>query len=140
VLTGAARDQFAELRAQHRLKRFDNPASPEALAAGEKMRRESRDTPVFLVFLCAQNPDDITREEDYAATMMAVANVMIAAESLGLGTYLKTGGIMRDPAVRALVQAPEKFDIVAILSLGYPAETEPPRRRKPAAELTEWVE
>jgi nitroreductase len=140
ILTGAARDQFAELRAGHRLKRFDDPSTPEALVAADKVRRESRETPVFVVIMAAVNPDEITREEDYAASMMATANLMIAAESLGLGTYLKTGGIMRDPAVLALARVPDGFRIVGIVSLGYPAEAEVPRRRKPAAELTEWVE
>jgi nitroreductase len=140
VLTGAARDRFADLRAGHRLKRFDDPSSPEALAGSDKVRRESRDTPVFVVVMSAMNPDEITREEDYAASMMAVANLMIAAESLGLGTYLKTGGIMRDPALLELARVPDGFRVVAIVSLGYPAGAEPPRRRKPAADLTEWME
>src|SRR5215208_767043 len=49
LLAGRARDRFAELRAGHRLKRFDNPAAPEALAAADKVRRETGDTPVFIV-------------------------------------------------------------------------------------------
>jgi len=140
VLTGAARDRFAELKAGHRLKRFDDPTTAEALAGADKVRREARDTPAFVVVMSAVNPDEITREEDYAASMMAVANLMIAAESLGLGTYLKTGGIMRDPAVLSLARVPNDFRVVGIISLGYPAGPEPPRRRKPAADLTEWVE
>jgi nitroreductase len=140
ILTGAARDRFAELRAGHRLKRFDDPSAPEALAAADKLRRETRDTPVFVVVLSAVNPDEVTREEDYAASMMAVANLMVAAESLGLGTHLKTGGIMRDPGILELARVPQGFRVVGIVSLGYPAEAESPRRRKPAAELTEWVE
>jgi nitroreductase len=140
ILTGAARDRFAELRAGHRLKRFDDPSAPEALAAADKLRRETRDTPVFVVVMSAVNPDEITREEDYAASMMAVANLMVAAESLGLGTHLKTGGIMSDPGVLELARVPQGFRVVGIVSLGYPAEAESPRRRKPAAELTEWVE
>jgi nitroreductase len=140
VLTGAARNQFAELRAGHRLKRFDDPGSPEALAGADKVRRETRDTPVFVVVMSAVNSDEITREEDYAATMMATANLIIAAESLGLGTYLKTGGIMQDPAVLSLARVPEGFRIAGIVSLGYPADSEPPRRRKPATDLTQWVE
>jgi nitroreductase len=140
VLTGAARDRFAELRAEHRLKRYENPASPEAVAGADKVRRETMDTPAFVVVMSALNPDEITREEDYAAAMMATANLMIAAESLGLGTYLKTGGIMGDPAVVRLTRVPAGFRIVGIVSLGYPAESEPPRRRKPAGDLTEWVE
>src|SRR6266705_692422 len=80
ILTGAARDHFAELKAGHRLKRFDDPSAPEALAAADKLRRETRDIPVFVVVMSAVNPDEITREEDYAASMMAVANLMVAAE------------------------------------------------------------
>ena len=140
VLTGSGRDRLAELRAAHRLKRFLDPSAPEALAAAEKVRRETRDTPAFVVVISAVNPDEITREEDYAASMMAVANLMIAAESLGLGTYLKTGGIMRDPGLLELARVAQGFRVVGIVSLGYPAEVEPPRRRKPAAELTEWVD
>jgi nitroreductase len=140
VLSGPARDRLAEIRARHRLKRFSEPSSPEAQAAFSKLLRESRETPVYLVVMAAVNPDAITQEEDYAATMMAIANLMIAAESLGLGTYLKTGGVMQDPSLMQLAGVPDKFRVVGILSLGYPAEREAPRRRKPAVELTRWVE
>ena len=140
VMTGAARDRFADIRAGHRLKRFADPSTVEARSAADKVRAESRATPAFVVVMAAQNPDEITREEDYAATMMAVANLMIAAQSLGLGTYLKTGGVMRDPGLLQLARVPENFRVVAIVSVGYPAEEESPRRRKSATELTHWVE
>lgn len=140
VLTGRARDRYAEIRASHRLKRYADPSAPEAQAGAEKVRRESRGIPVYVIAMAAINPDEITREEDYAATMMAIANFMIAAESLGLGTYLKSGGVMRDPDLLQLAGVPEKFRVVGIVSLGYPAEQDPPRRRRPAAELTHWVE
>lgn len=140
VLTGRARDSFAEIRARHRLQRFTDPTSREAQAAGDKVRQDSRETPVNIVVLSAVSPDDITREDDYAATMMAIANLMSAAQSMGLGTYLRTGGVMRDPALLQLAGVPEGFRVVGILSLGYPAEVEAPRRRKPAGELTRWLE
>lgn len=140
VITGAARDRLAELRASHRLKRFTDPASAEALAGAEKVRRESLQTPVYVIVMAAQNPDEITREEDYAATMMATANLMIAAESIGLGTYLKSGGIMQDPGLIQLAGVPDQFRIVGVISLGYPADQETPRRRRPASELTRWVD
>jgi nitroreductase len=140
VLTGPARDHYADIRARHRLKRYTDPLSPEAKAGADKVRRESRDTPVYIIVMVANNPDDITREEDYAATMMAVANLMIAAQSLGLGTYLKSGGVMRDPELMKLARVPQDHRIVGLVSLGYPAEKDPPRRRKSASELTRWVE
>jgi len=140
VLTGRARDRFAEIRAKHRLKRYSDSTTPEALAGADKVRRESQETPVYIVAMAAVHADEITREEDYAATMMAIANLMIAAESLGLGTYLKSGGVMRAPELMELAGVPERFRVVGLVSLGYPAEQDPPRRRKPAAELTRWVE
>lgn len=140
VLTGAARGRLAELRATHRLKRYADPGSDEARAGADKMRRETAETPAFIIVMCTLNADELTREEDYAAAMMATANLMIAAESLGLGTYLKTGGIMRDPGVGALAGLQEGQRVVAIVSLGYPAEESAPHRRRPAAELTRWVE
>jgi nitroreductase len=140
VLTEGARDRVADIRARHRLKRFDDPSAPEAQAAADKVGREAREVPAYIVVMSVVNPDEITREEDYAATMMAIANLMIAAQSLGLGTYLKTGGVMRDPALVELAGVAPNFRVVAILSLGYPAEAEEPRRRKAAAELTRWVD
>jgi nitroreductase len=139
VFTGAARDAYAEIRARHRIKRFTDPSSPEAVAGAEKVRRETRETPVFIVVMTVVSQDEITREEDYAAVMMATANLMIAAASLGLGTYLRTGGVMREPALADLAGLADGHRIVGILSLGYPHEAEPPRRRRPAAELTRWV-
>ena len=140
VLTGAARDRFAELRASHRLSRYADPNSPEATAAVEKIRAETERTPVLVVVMCAVSPDDTTREEDYAATMMAIANFVIAAQSLGVGTYLRTGGLMRNPEVTALAGLATDFRIVGIVSVGYPESEQPPRRRRPAAELTRWVD
>lgn len=139
VLTGEARDKFAEIRAQHRLKRFDNPSSPGAQAAAEKVRRESRETPAYVVVASVLSADDLTREEDYAATMMAIGNLIVAAQALGLGSFLRTGGVMKQPALLELAQIPENERVVAVVSLGYPSEKETPRRRKPWSELTRWI-
>ncbi len=140
VLTGAARSRFAEIRARHRSKRYPDPESPEARAGGEKVRREALETPAFVVVMCAVNADELTREEDYAAAMMATENLMIAAESLGLGTYLRTGGVMRRPELAELVGLAEGFRVVGVVSLGFPADAAAPSRRRPAAELTRWLE
>ena len=140
VLTGEARARVADIRARHRLKRWADPASPEAVAGAEKVRQEALETPAFIVVMTATSPDDNTREEDYAATMMAIGNLMIAAEAMGLGTYLRTGGMLREPALAELVGLPEGFRVVGVLSLGYPAEQAGPKRRRPAAEVTRWLE
>jgi Nitroreductase len=140
VVTGAARARLADIRARYRLKRWADPTVPEAVAAGEKVRQEAQDTPAFVVVMTAVGADETVREEDFAAAMMGIENLMIAAESLGLGTYLRTGGIMRDPALADLVGLEEGFRIAGVVSIGYPAESEAPRRRRSAAELTRWVD
>jgi nitroreductase len=140
VLTGGAKARLAEIRAAHRLRKSDHPASEEARARADKARRETLESPTVIVVMARTSEDDITREEDYAAVMMATANLMTAARSLGLGTYLKTGGVMRDPALAELIGLPESYRVVGILSVGYPAEEETPRRRRPAGELTSWLE
>jgi nitroreductase len=140
VLTGKARDRFAEIRARHRLKRFADPSADEAQAAADKVRREARETPVYVVVLVAVSEDEITREEDYAAAMMAIANLVTAAQSLGLGTYLRTGGVMRDSALLELAAVPPSHRVAGILSMGYPAGEEAPRRRQPAVQLTRWLD
>ena len=139
ILTNGARDRFAELRARQRLTKFPDPTSEEARTATEKMRKETEQTPALIVVMCAVSPDPKTREEDYAAAMMATANLLIAAASLGLGTYLRTGSLMQDPEVTALAGLEPGFRIVGIVSLGYPEADDPPRRRRPASELTRWV-
>lgn len=140
VLTGRACARFAELRVRHRLQRYRDPESPEASAGAEKVRREALGTPAFVVVSCALHPDDLTREEDYAAAMMATATLMIAAEALGLGTYLRTGGIMGLPELADLIGLDDGFRVVGVVSVGYPAEPNAPVRRRPAAELTRWVD
>jgi nitroreductase len=76
----------------------------------------------------------------YLDAALAAQNAMVAAESLGLGTYLRTGGIMREPGVARLARLGDGQRIVGIVSLGYPAAPEPPRRRRPAPEVTIWRE
>ena len=140
VLSGDGARRFAELRHAHRATRFPDPAAPEAAAAIEKTYREARDTPTFIIVMCVEADDPVRREEDLAAVWMATENLLVAATAEGLGSYVRTGGIMRDAAVRELVQAPAGHRIVAIVSLGYPAEAPQPKRRSDPAAKTVWLD
>lgn len=139
VVAGDALRRYAEIRRTHRAERFADPSAPEAAAAIAKTYREHLETPRFVFVLQALTDDAVRREEDYASVMMAAQSLMVAAVAEGLGTYLRTGGIMERPEVRALVGATPAQRIVAIVSLGYPSEDSAPRRRTPAAQLTTWL-
>ncbi|MGA2382952.1 MAG: nitroreductase [Gemmatimonadales bacterium] len=132
--------RFAEIKRAHRATRFADPASPEATKAIEKTYREALDTPVFVVVMCAVSDDPVRREEDYAATMMAAQNLLIAATAEGLGSYLRTGGMMDDAGVQELVRLPAGHRIVAVLSLGYPASPQEPKQRTDAGQRTLWLD
>jgi nitroreductase len=86
----------------------------------------------------SDNPE--AAEEDYAATMMGVENLALAAVELGLGTALRTGAVMGDPAARAAAGVAENERIVAIVNVGEPAEVPGGPKKTAAAEFTRWVE
>jgi nitroreductase len=140
VLTGEALRRYAEIRRAHRARRFPNPTDPASAQAIEKTYREHLATPAFVAVMCAESEDPVRREEDYAATMMAVQNLLLAATAEGLGSYMRTGGIMDLPETRQLVGAPQGYRIVAIVSLGYPAGADEPKRRTDPGEKTVWLD
>ena len=84
--------------------------------------------------------DPEVREEDYAAAMMAVENLALTAVELGLGTHIKTGGVMSDPAARAAAGVRDGERIVAMVNVGTPADVPPPKARDEAAAFTTWKE
>jgi nitroreductase len=113
-------------------------------AQAEKMRKDTSDShrawPCMVIMAMTLNENAEIREEDYAATMMAVENFCLSAVAHGLGTHIRTGAIMDDPAARAAVGVPEGERIVAVLTVGEPAEQPPAKTRRPAEELTHWVD
>ncbi|HHX02644.1 MAG TPA: nitroreductase, partial [Firmicutes bacterium] len=64
---------------------------------------------------------------------IAMTNITLAACALGLGTCW-IGGFDQDIARKAL-GVPEKYKIVELMPLGYPAENPQPRQRKDLAEI-----
>jgi nitroreductase len=65
---------------------------------------------------------------------------MLAAVELGLGTAIRTGGVMGDDAARAAAGVAENERIVAIVNIGEPTEAPTGPKKRLASELTRWVE
>ena len=70
---------------------------------------------------------------------MAVQNLSLAAHAMGLGTHVKSGGVMDDPAARTAVGVGADERIVATATLGEPAALPDPKPRHDAAEFTRWI-
>lgn len=138
VLEDAAKAQFAELRRDFRLSLFPDPAAPAARVAADKIARDTAATPVIIVVTTRVSTDPVLTEDDYAATMIAMQNMLLTALDEGVGTYPRTGGLIHDARLRAFLDLPPERRVVAIIYVGYPAVI-PERRRTPWTEKTVWL-
>jgi nitroreductase len=137
VLGPEARHAYGLALGSRKARRLEDPAA--AAAMREAVAAEHRALPAMIAVAMVEDANAETREEDYAAVMMGVQNLSLAALELGLGTAIRTGTVMADPAARAAVGLPDGQRIVAIVNLGEPADVPPPKPRPPAAGHTTWV-
>jgi nitroreductase len=137
VLGPDARHAFGLALGDRKARKIEDPE--KAQATRNTVAAEHRALPAMIAVAMVQNESAEIREEDYAAVMMAVQNMALAAVQLGLGTHIKSGAVMDDPAARAAIGVAEGQRIVAFVNVGEPAEAPPQKPRTPAAEHTVWV-
>lgn len=137
VLGPEARYAYGLAVGERKARKIDDPAA--ARTTRENVAAEHRALPAMLAVAVVNTDNPETREEDYAAALMAVQNISLTAMELGLGTHIKTGAIMSDPAARAAAKIGENERIVAVVNIGTPSEFPPAKKREPAAAFTTWV-
>jgi nitroreductase len=138
VLAGDGKRRFAEIRSRHRAAAFADPGAPDAVRAVERVYQDTMATPLLIVPTVHLAASEEQREEDVAATFMAIQNLLLAATELGVGTYMRTGAILGDAEFRSLLGLEEGRRILAVIYVGYPADL-PQKRRTPAAQRTVWL-
>ncbi|MEP6991532.1 MAG: nitroreductase [bacterium] len=137
VLGPQARHAYGLSLGNRKAKKIEDPAAADTMR--NNVAAEHAALPLMIVVSCVEDANPEIREEDVAATMMAVQNLMIAAVSLGLGTHMKTGAVMQDPAARAAAGVPEGERVVAVLNVGEPTTVPPAKDRKSGTSLTTWL-
>lgn len=137
VLGPEARQAYGGVLGARKAKKIEDPDAARAVV--EKVSASERAVPALIMVGMTQSDNPEIREEDYAATMMAVQNLLLAARALGLGTHVKSGAVMDDPRTRELLAIPESERIIAMIQLGEPAATPDSKPRRPAAEVTSWL-
>ncbi len=137
VLGPEARYAYGEALGNRKARKLEDPEAARKLR--ETVAGEHRALPamIALAVVTSENPE--IREEDYAAAMMGVQNLMLAAVEMGLGSAIRTGAVMDDPAARAAAGVREGERIVAIINVGEPAEVPAPKTREPASSVTTWM-
>jgi nitroreductase len=137
VLGPEARAAYGAALGDRKAKKLPDPAA--ATAMRERIAAEHRALPCMIAVAVVANENPEIAEEDYASTMMGLQNLNLAAVELGLGAQIRTGAVMNDPAARAAIGAREGERVVAIVSVGEPADLPPATRRAGAGERTTWV-
>ena len=136
VLGPESRRELGLALGTRKARKVQDPEAAEALR--QRVAAEHAALPLIIAVAVVQDENPEIREEDYAAGMMAVQNIMLAAVALGLGTHIKTGAVMKDPAARAAIGVADGERVIATVNVGEPAAVPPPRERRPAVSLTTW--
>jgi nitroreductase len=137
VLGPEARHAFGLALGDRKARKIEDPAAASAMR--ENVAAEHRALPLMIAVAVAGNDNPEIAEEDYAAAMMAIQNIALAATALGLGTHIKSGAVMADPAARAAMGVRDGERVVALVNVGEPAEVPPAKKREPASAFTTWL-
>ena len=137
VLGPDARYAYGLALGERKARKLENPEAARTMR--ETVAAEHRALPVMIAVAVVTSENPEIREEDYAAAMMGIANLSLAAVELGLGTALKTGAVMSDPAARTAAGVGDGERIIAIVNVGEPAEVPPAKPREPASTYTTWM-
>lgn len=138
VLGPEARRAYGMALGERKARKVED--ADAAALVRNKVAGEHADLPAMIVVAMVLDENPEIREEDYAAVMMAVQNLSLAAAEIGLGTHIKSGGVMEDPAARTAAGVAEGERIVAVVNVGEPAEVPSPKQRAPATNLTTWLD
>lgn len=137
VMGPEAHARYAALKAELKSRKVEDEAA--AAAVREKVERGTLAIPAVVAVAMPESEDEQTREEDHAAVFMGLENLLLAAQSMGLGGYIHTGRIMNFPELREALGVPEGQRVVALLDLGEPAELPSPKPRASASDVTHWT-
>jgi nitroreductase len=137
VLGEEARRGLGLALGNRKARKVEDPAAADAVRQKTAAEHVALPLMIAVAIVVDENPE--IHGEDYAAGMMAVQNISLAAVELGLGTHIKTGAVMEDPAARAAMGVAETERVIAMLNVGEPASTPPAKVRRSAASLTTWL-
>ncbi len=72
-------------------------------------------------------------------TSLALENLLLMAHALGLGASGMTGPLVAEPALRAILEVPDSWGIVALVPVGHPDEEPTPTDRKAVDKVVRWL-
>lgn len=122
--------RLSERYAALRMDKAPHDAHERRARIREESIRKFLAIPTIVAVASLQEGDLQRRREDFAATCAAIQNIQLAGWSQGIGIKWSTANVIHDPlAYDLLAIDSSRFEIIALLYMGYPAEV-PVRDRK----------
>ena len=90
----------------------------------------------LIIVLCGHRGSRVYRRFLHQDIGLAGGQIMLQAKALGLGTCW-IGGLNRE-ALAAILKVPDDWEIVGLLTVGFPAEDPEPSPRKPLADVVHY--
>jgi nitroreductase len=135
VMTGEGRKQLGDVLLK--ISRNNGEADSKKL---EKIQEKPFRAPVIIAVAVepSANPKAIDIEE-YGAVFACIQNMLLAAHSLGLAAFWRTGKPTYDPLMKQFFGVSQKGEVLGFLYFGYPLRSQPEGKRKPFAPVTKWI-
>ena len=98
------------------------------------------DVPVIIAVTTNLSPDDSFREEeDYAATVCSIHNLVLSLWDSGIGSQWSTGGITRHKSTYEILGINRQQErIVGFLKIGYPKDI-PTKEKKKVSDIRKYL-
>ena len=122
------------------------PNEPPAYAAARYLANHMPEVPA-MILVCADHSvgymdrpqgEPLERGRYASSIWLAVQNLFLAAQALGLGTRITTTHIREEEKIKEWLGIPDHIETVCLTPLGYPRGRFGPTNRKPAAEVTSY--
>ncbi|MFC5713063.1 nitroreductase [Thalassorhabdus alkalitolerans] len=140
VLTGTAREPLGEVLAEITAKEMEDPESETNKKKLERVKANPFRAPVIIaVGVEPSEKSRVMAKEEHAAVYASIQNMLLAAHSLGLGVFWRTGEACYNTRINELFGLSEKGEMLAFLYLGYPKKEMPAGKRKHYSEVTTWI-
>jgi nitroreductase len=135
VIEGKAREKLGQAYVE--LKRRANPDKPDIDEQAESAKAFRAPT-IIAVGVNVDVKHKVPPVEQILAVGAAVQNMFLAAHALGLGAMWKTGALVYDDDMKAMIGLRPSDSIVALLFLGT-APKLPPARTHKLADYLRWL-
>jgi nitroreductase len=114
------------------IRRYETKDIPEEVL--RQILEAGRQAPSAVAIVgCADVKSLLTGKWAVVDATIAMQNMVIAAWTIGVGSCWI--GACNEEKVKEMLKIPDKWKVVALITLGYPAEQPKPRKKKPFEEL-----